>query len=227
MDEPQWENLEDIEVNEQQETEAPEENIEKSFSEKKKTWNETSILEKVSEHKSVYVKTGVINFSPLEVVARMAAEGPVFLPCEAQEIIAELTKATDGIKNSTRQLLWRLETENTQKLAIREELVTLNQWIQKFTSQVNYLLPRLSDFVETEKYQEYLSNLSELKYASSYLIEYLNSDIESNQESRQRALERSKGYLISLNRNAVFLKELTQKIIYERVPLYMGGDLNE
>jgi hypothetical protein len=187
-------------------------------------WRQKLLSEKLLAYTQFYKETGKINFPALEFVAHMAAEGTVFPPDKAEDIINRITEFATDIKSRSPNLQKQLEQIYNLQVYDSNEL---RKQVTQLTEAITYLIKTIESnvlplipLVQQKWGEEVRSHLSSLTNASAYVQKKTDADIQLARETNRTALQPSIDNLSTINNSAQKLMVCSTEMIRARVPFY-------
>lgn len=189
------------------------------------SWKNKPLHEKIAAYLLHYKETGYIDFPALAMVARMASEGKVFTPDEAETKIVQLAQAVEQISQHGSQLQSQLEQVCSVQYYSPE---SIRQPLSRFDDQIN----RLSIYIEQQilplvplinkNWQPLMrSQFDELKSLHDSLLNQLELDVRDARSVEAKVNFHAQIHQISrVSRLVHDLVNRSIETIQARVPFY-------
>lgn len=183
-----------------------------------------TLRDNLSQYAQIYRKTGKIDFIGAEIVARMASEGEVLVPDQAERLMRKIHAAAHHIQQFTLQLQADLQSEVSHGENLPEDvrlnLINLYRETTALLTTVEIHVIPLVTLVQSDWKNELLRLISGLKNTLDNWIQSLGQDDDELKESQVKKNRKLvyQSTLFSVKVEELRIKSL--EIIMRRVPLY-------
>ncbi|HAZ48772.1 MAG TPA: hypothetical protein DDW76_09630 [Cyanobacteria bacterium UBA11369] len=190
-------------------------------------WRDAPLDVKFHEHRKSYFLTGTIDFMPIELVARMASEGKVFTPTQAELIIQQIEDSNAKIAKLVPQIHSELNYANSSHFQLDLVYSLLRQLNKDACVLLEVVKNNVLPFfllANPEQAKKLQASLSDLSYATQYLLVRLHIDIAGVKSIGEHSLHRCMNYLQTMSYASQTLSEFAKQTILARVPFYQFSE---
>jgi hypothetical protein len=173
-----------------------------------------------------YRKTGQLDFIPFEIVARMAAEGYVFVPDHAEQKIQQIVTAAQGVQNAAlalQEALLDLAGHQGRREAALRHLLKLNEESIVLITVVERDVMPIVGIVSMQRKLEIEQALHELEMLVSYFVKQFEEEIVATTARSERTKQPEASmanYLTQFMSKNQLVAIVSTEIIKARVPFY-------
>lgn len=183
-----------------------------------------TLRDNLSHYARTYKETGKIDFVGSEIVARMANEGTVLVPDQAERLMRKIHKAAHQVQQFTLRLQTELQSKSSHKDSLQQgiHLILLDLYRETtalLTTVELHVIP-LVGLVQLDWRSEMLRVISALRTTLDNWVQLLSQEVNALENPQQNKYYRLIYQSTLFSSKVEELRIRSLEVVMKRVPLY-------